>query len=192
VLLNSTKILRDCLANALGLGEYCWLRQHLNEAESEEFKRRYSFFFKLRRSDAWRTEYFRYLSQVQKTGTDFKKTLRYLYEMGKTIGMKRASVEPSFASKLVAIVDPSKPIWDSHVMSCFGLVQKAINPEEKIAEALQLYAKLKDGYAELLVLKASREAIAHFDKVFPEYNDIVLSVKKLDCFLWAMGVSHKV
>ncbi len=182
--IDPVQILNTCLAEAIGLTDYCWIRRNLDKCATDEFRARYSSFFRLRREESWKGKYFRYLGNARREGCDFASTLQYLYGL-------EGKVEASFASKLVAVIDPSKPIWDSIVLRYFGLAPKATTPTAKLDEALGLYAELQKRYAELLASESGLNAIAVFNKTFPEYAAEVSDIKKLDCFIWASGRNRR-
>ena len=98
---------------AKGLEKYLWLINSLhqvNVAEDREYQRRYNGYYKIRqRSVTFYKDYYNYLETKKKSGTTFEDTLSYLHN---TCG----SYESSFSSKLVAMIDPTKPVWDQHVI----------------------------------------------------------------------------
>lgn len=91
------------------------------------------------------------------------------------------------ASKLVSVLDPGKPIWDSIVTKKFGLELKLPDGPAKLDEAVLAYGRFEVAYAELLSSKSGRAALAYFDRTFPEYAAKISAVKKLDCLLWSAG-----
>lgn len=184
--LDPAKSVHDILAKALGLVDYCWIRAHLDEIRTKEFQNAYSSFCRLRRPAAWKRKYFAFMAQAREEGTSFEQTLRYLSTI---VDPKtgKGRVEMSFASKLVAFLDPSRPIWDSIVSQKFGLVANFSNEGNKLEEAVRLYAEFEQAYGELVRSDSGKKAIAHFDALFPEYAETVSDVKKIDCFLWGSG-----
>ena len=182
--INPAETVHKLLTKALGLEDYCWVRDHLDQVGTDTFQRRFSYFFKLRRPAEWKVAYFKFMARARTRGTTFEATLRHLYTLG-----EKPQLEMSFASKLAAVLDPEKPIWDSIVTKEFGLELKVPDGRTKLDEAVLAYARFEAAYAELLSSKSGRAALAYFDKTFPEYAGKISAVKKLDCLLWGAG-SH--
>ena len=55
-------------------------------------------------------------------------------------------IEASFSSKMLATIDPSKPIWDQYVLKNLGLQLKGKDAESKLKNAIDLYSKIEDWY----------------------------------------------
>lgn len=178
--INPAETAHKILAKAMGLEDYCWIRDHLDQIGMGTFQRRFSYFFKLRRSAKWKVDYFAFMARARKRGTTFEEALRHLYALGGKVVM-------SFASKLVFVLDPGRPIWDSIVTKKFGLELKLPDGPAKLDEAVLAYGRFEVAYAELLSSKSGRAALAYFDRTFPEYAAKISAVKKLDCLLWSAG-----
>jgi hypothetical protein len=110
------------LQNALkrlepGMCKYLWLQRQLllcDVSTSDEFQRRFSGFYRVRRNSHWKLEYFKLLEFSKLNGIDFPSALR-------EINCRCGGLEASFASKLVATLDLSKPVIDKFVLRYFGM-----------------------------------------------------------------------
>ncbi len=97
----------------------------------------------------------------------------------------------SFATKLLATVDDSRPIYDSKVKISLGLDDVTGNGvEAKIDNALQIYNRLFEFYNDsgnndLEFFK--ERCVEIFDRSFEEYKGYVSREKKIDFALWVMG-----
>ena len=95
-----------------GLTTYLWLQRQVRACDvskNEEFQRRYSGFYRVRRDFKWRLGYFSLLESSKLKGIEFPEALG-------EINRHCRRIEASFASKLVATLDPSKPVIDKFVL----------------------------------------------------------------------------
>lgn len=95
---------------ANGLTKYLWLQQELHDrdvARNREYQTRFSGFYRVRRNSAWRQVSFGMLEDIKRRPVvSIGETLQQLHDA-------TGRLEASFASKLVATVDPSQPVIDS-------------------------------------------------------------------------------
>ena len=90
--------------------------------------------------------------------------------------------ESSFCSKLLATLDPNKPVWDMYVLENLGIKKiysTASNREQKIVAA---YNQICEWYEDFLKTDDAKLIIEIFDEMFPNVN--VTDTKKVDLFLW--------
>ena len=100
-----------------GLTKYLWLQRQVKLCDvsaNEEFQRCFSGFYRMRRNSEWRMGFFALLESSKLNGIGFPEALREIHHR---CGM----VEASFASKLVATLDPSKPVIDKFVLEYFAM-----------------------------------------------------------------------
>ena len=98
--------------------------------------------------------------------------------------METGNIEASFSSKMIATIDPDKPIWDQYVLQNLGMELTGKTQAEKLAYAVTLYAAIENWYADYLLTEEARENIRLFDQILPDYR-WVSDVKKIDCLLWS-------
>ena len=79
--------------------------------------------------------------------------------------------------------EESKPIWDQYVLQNLGLELMGKTQEEKLQNAVALYAQIVNWYADYLTTDEARKNIDEFDRLLPEYA-WVSDTKKIDCLLW--------
>ena len=100
--------------------------------------------------------------------------------------LKRASNknEISFASKLLATIDPKLPIWDSRVRERIneigGLKLKATY--KSTDECVSAYNSLLSWYKQFMKTDKAKSMIADFDIHFP--NQKITAIKKIDFIFW--------
>ena len=81
-------------------------------------------------------------------------------------------------------IDASNPIRDRYVLQNLGLELMEKTQEEKLQNAVALYAQIVNWYADYLATDEARENIYEFDRLLPEYA-WVSDTKKIDCLLWS-------
>ena len=95
----------------------------------KDFQREFNHFYRIRRNEEWRKKLYRIFEDTkQKTTPDFAEVLEELYA-------QTGNVEASFSSKMVATLNPNKPIWDSMVLSVLLL-----KPETKNGKAFTRFS----------------------------------------------------
>lgn len=95
------------------------------------------------------------------------------------------SLEPSFASKMLATINPDKPIWDSRVLASLKL-DKEWEKKWNVDHAIEIYDSIRDGYKKFESTKFCDECLKEFDSWFPDY-DWISTTKKIDFLLWSKG-----
>jgi hypothetical protein len=106
----------------------------------------------------------------------FTETLRYLYQFGR--------LDASFASKLLATINPNLPVWDQFILKHFCLKKPSTNPnqEARILQANTIYEELIRKYKDFLAGEASKTWIKLFDEYYPSYK--ITPIKKIDLIIW--------
>ena len=141
-------------------------------------------FYKIRqRSDVWYDKYYKLLEKQKSDNKSFKDLLLCLEPIS-------GAIEVSFASKLMAAVDPSLPIWDKCVLKNLGILKRWERMAGKdkmirIEEADCLYQEIKIWYETFIDSNDGKKCIAVFDAAMPSYKDKLTAVKKIDYLLWS-------
>lgn len=137
--INATKILEEALSRSLGLPRYIEIMA--GNPDKSEFQRMFNGYYKVRRNENWQKEYYAIFTEAKKNPENytFERILRKLHE-------KTRMIEASFSSKMLATIDPSKPIWDQYVLKNLGLQLKGKDAESKLKNAIDLYSKIEDWY----------------------------------------------
>jgi len=152
-----------------------------NIDKDEVLQRRYKTFYKMntaRKDVQFYKIYFRVLKKVKDDNSiDILSVLQEL----KRISNKN---EISFASKLLATVNPKLPIWDSRVRNRVNEMSdlKLKASYRSIEECVQAYNSLVSWYREFMKTDRAKEMIAEFDSHFP--NQKITSIKKVDFIFW--------
>lgn len=163
-----------------GIEKYQYLRKRLfavDVSADRDFQRAFNGFFRMgRRSELYYADFYCYLEQHKSSGVSFPEALEYFYK-------KHRRLEMSFVSKMVALIDPSRPIWDSVVTKGhFGITAPYPNVKDRMQKGIEKYEQYCRCYDTYMRSAVAKEKIAEFKKLFPGID--ISDVKKLDFMLW--------
>ena len=149
----------------------------VNVSKDEEFQRKYNDFYKIRRNKQFRERYYSIIENSKKDKPSLIKVLDELYKFG--------NLEVSFASKLLATIDPNLPVWDKYVLENFKISppSRKLEKIERINQTNGVYESLKNKYKDLLEKDEGKLMIRIFNEYYP--NDIS-SIKKIDFIIWQL------
>lgn len=163
---------------SVGLAKYTWLQNELlvrDVSRDAEFQKRFGGFYRVRRNAAWRDTYFQVLERAKREIISFEEALRSVHRA-------TGRVEASFASKLVATIDPNQPVIDSVVLRNLGLKLPAVSASNRFSEIAQLHSQLSEVYARFLETRSGGDLVARFQRAYP--GSPVTRTKMLDLVLW--------
>jgi len=161
-----------------GLGRYQWLQARVlkcNVTTDREFQRRFTAFYRVRRNSEWRREFFALMENSKSGGTNFSEALQ-------AIQCSTGRIEASFASKLVATLDPSKPVIDKFVLRCFKLRLPNGGFADREENTIDLYGQLCLKYDGFMASPDGVKIRNMFDERYP--NAKIMDIKKIDLVLW--------
>lgn len=172
----------DWVKLKVGLNKY---QSIMNQFESIErliddsyFQTKYKGFYRVRRNAAFCEIYFKFMQDNRSNKEiTFEETLKHLHT-----NLDR--VEASFASKLIATINPYLPVWDKEVL---GNINSELNytnlkTNDRINLCVDKYEAMKNWYQDKLNSSIGQEYIAKFDSRFPNTN--LTNLKKIDLILW--------
>lgn len=155
-----------------------WLQNELlvrDISNDTEYRKRFGGFYRVRRNVQWRDAFFQILERGKSAPMSFGEALRALHaETGK--------VEASFASKLVATLDPAQPVIDSVVFKNLGLKLPAAASVDRFSEIQNLHRRLSEIYSDYLASESGRNLVKRFRESYPDAE--VTETKMLDLVLW--------
>lgn len=161
-----------------GLRKYCWIQANFQKCDVSKdygFQTRFNDFYKVRRGTEWRSCYYRLMQNAKQDGITFSKALHALAD-------QTSRIEASFTSKLVATLDPIKPIIDRFVLGNFGLRLPSHNAPNRESKTVDIYNQLCSSY-ETLMSSCSGRMICHkFEQQYPLAD--ITNLKKIDLILW--------
>jgi hypothetical protein len=137
------------------------------------FRRSFNQFYRVRRGTEWQTHFYNLMGRAK--GWQFSTVLAELRSV-------TGRLEVSFASKLVASLDPSLPVIDSFVLKNVGLKLPVSGSIERARKANEIYEELRHLYGEFLESVAGRILVEEFRRCYPTAT--VTEMKMLDLVLW--------
>ena len=146
-------------------------------SRNRDFQKRYNRFFRMRqRQPIWYKVYYAYLERSKIAPPPFDRVLEHLWS---TLG----KYEPSFSSKLVAILDPHRPIWDTVVLQNIGLKAPAYWDRNRVQKAKPVYRNLEKWYENYLRSDDAQRIVALFNQKIEKHQKLT-ALKKVDFVLW--------
>lgn len=132
-------------------------------------------------TDAHYDAYFQILEQASNgVEVSLEDICRPLYEIPSRQG--RNTVQFSFATKLIHMVRPHMPIYDSMIRAFYFLPESGNSYESKLASRLSSYNFLRDEYARVIDERLLNTAIGAFRHTFGE---LATDEKVIDFLVWA-------
>jgi len=155
----------------------------LDVASDAAYQRAFAYFYRLRlRPPELKPFYFKMLNDNKhRSDLAFEEVLE-------TIFARYTQVHPSFSSKLVATVNPDKPVYDSQVLKLLGLKTnwQSKSAAIRVQKATEAYKEIESFYDTALRSNIADDLVAAFDERFQSYTYFT-KAKKLDLFLWQGG-----
>ena len=161
-----------------GLRKYLWIMQRVHRCDvrfDAEFQRTYNDFYKVRQNDVWRRSYYDVLEHAKTTPMTFSDALRAIHSATDVVA-------PSFASKLVATLDPSLPVWDRHVLDNLGLRAPYHYQRDRVERCERTYTELLQRMTELVASPEGQRICAAFARRYPAVG--ITDMKRVDLVLW--------
>jgi hypothetical protein len=177
---NAQEIMRNQIAESLGLARYGKIMRTVGRVDvsaDENFQRLFNGYYQIRRNSEWRGEYYRLFQRLKGAHPTFESILAELYRTSKNI-------EASFSSKMLATLEPDRPIWDQFVIQSLRMNLKERNREETLQNVVRVYADIEAWYGRFLRTDRAAACVEVFDQALPDYA-WVSRVKKVDFFLWS-------
>ena len=152
-------------------------------SKDKKFQQLFNGFYKINQlNKQWYTNFYNYFESVKNSEPSFEQAVRDLYNLN-----NQSRVDASFCSKLIATINPDKPIIDQYIMWQMGYNTKfadGLKGEEKICYYINAYAEIENQYMAHIHDKAVIVAITDFDSKYPDYQWLSV-IKKLDFILWS-------
>ena len=155
-------------------------RYHTFGCADAQFQRLFTGFFRVRRDETWRAAYYRLFAKYAEANDGL---FLLLWDIHSATGR----VEASFASKILALIDPDRPIWDKYVLKNLGIKPPAqyLDTGVRIGMICDKMNTIQKAYERLSARQDMVDALAWFDADFPFAREIS-RMKKMDFLLWAM------
>ena len=180
ICVDASRLLESQLARSMGLDKYAIIMEAAKKKDISSdvaFQHAFNAFYRVRRNAEWRKCYYMLFERAKKEHYSFADVIGCLY-------VETGNIEASFSSKMIATIDPDKPIWDQYVLQNLGLEPKGKNPRERVENAILIYEKVETWYRDYLATEEARKNIEEFDRWLPSYSWIP-DIKKIDYLLWS-------
>ena len=161
-----------------GLRKYCWLQgnvKRLNVEKNDEFQRRFNDFYKVRRDENWRAIYYKLMETAKAEGITFPVALR-------SLTTQTGRIEASFASKLVATLNPDCPVIDKFILGNFDLRLPYHYSSDRENKTISIYNQLCSKITNVMNSNHGEMICSKFQKRYP-WADIT-DTKKIDLVFW--------
>lgn len=172
---------KNMLKKFLGLEDYQYIMEQVKQKESinnDVFIKKFNRFYNVRHKnwDTWSTNYYQVFEKMrhEKNNVTFERILN---------DISTETVDASFASKMLATLNPNKPILDSRVLKNLEITIKGNTKQERIKFSIEVYKKIEAFYDTYLPTGKAKRNIALFDEIFPDYSWIS-DTKKIDFIIW--------
>jgi hypothetical protein len=142
------------------------------------------FYVMSRRTEKFKTAFYSLFQQLRdETNLDFGTCLHLQYEAFPT-------VEASFVSKMIATINPNRPVYDSLVRKALGLSSpSARDARKRISQAVAIYDQIVRQIRDFIESESYPATVAAFDKKFPKCVSLS-PTKKIDLMLWKFRVDQ--
>lgn len=163
---------------------YAYLIHNLKSTDvsaNAAFQKKFNGLYRVRfRPAEWKKVYYAWMEKMKTNpNPSFEETMNHLYQ-------QTGKIEPSFSSKLVAIINPHAPVYDSVVASHLGLnAPKQYLPDHvRIQAFAELYTSLSNQMNRLIEQPDFPQLSRALDAQFPKFAPALTSMRKLDLLLW--------
>ncbi len=165
------------------LSDYFYLKLEYEKGnvKNKNFQERYKSFYRMHLFGFTPEFYNKYFQFLREGETDLKKILEELSKIKNESGKK--TVQLAFASKLIHMVDNTKPLYNSTVSDIFNISVRRGSIKVRIKSSLEAYSELEKNYQELLENEKIREVIDEFRKKLNFKEGILSDYKLLDLIL---------
>lgn len=168
----------------LGLSKYLAIQSHFKAltdgplGENAEFMKRFNGFYRVSRmSPQWYDAFYKVFDNSRKSTPSFFELLTSLYAVTNRC-------EASFASKLLATLDPTMPVIDSIVLSILKTKIPRLPTPNRLEKVSLLHQEIGRCYREFLGSKQGESLVSQFKSVYSIESKLLSEVKMLDFILW--------
>jgi hypothetical protein len=161
-----------------GLNQYLMLQSERlcgDLRRNTSFRRQFNHFYRVRRGREWQEAFYDLLETRKQKKVSFAEVLAALQSA-------TGRCEASFASKLVATIDPDMPVIDSIVLKNVNLRLPAAGTRDRIQRVCELHGVLQGVFRQFLATDTGRYLVGRFRARYPDAE--ITEVKMLDLVLW--------
>ena len=184
--LTTARLMQEATVRSCGLEDYKFIitraRTSGDLSQDVKFQRRFTYFYRVRRPIEWLYHYYRLFQSMRSVANP-----QFADILSAIAAFSDNRVEISFASKMLATINPDLPIWDRYIRDNLGLpeIPPSRSPR-RFEQAVAAYELLTERMTDLLATDEAKREIAEFDRIFPRYSDFS-PMKKLDYLIWGFN-----
>lgn len=163
---------------AKGLDQYVWLQANRDSSDLRSnslFRRRFNHFYRVRRKKEWQDQFDELLESLKGETVCVPDVFDALYRA-------TGRYEASFASKLLATLDPHMPIIDSVVLKNLQLRLPAASSKDRVNRIHQLHSSLLSCCRDYLATEDGKYLVKRFRETYVATE--VSDIKMLDLVVW--------
>jgi hypothetical protein len=163
---------------AKGLHQYVWLQANRDASDLRSdpiFRRQFNHFYRVRRHKEWQDHFYDLLERCKGAAVGFPDVFDALYRA-------TGRYEASFASKLLATLDPHMPVIDSMVLRNLQLRLPAASSNDCVIRMYRLHSRLLACFTEYLATEDGKYLVTRFREIYAGID--VSEIKMLDFVLW--------
>lgn len=163
---------------APGLKSYVWLQEHRDSSDlryDPVYRKRFNHFYRVRRGTVWQDRFYDLLESEKHQTASFAQVLHALHQA-------TDRYEASFASKLVATINPDMPVIDSVVLRNVNLSLPRYNLTDRTSRLERLHETLVSWFHAFLTTESGCYLVKRFREEYPDAT--ISEVKMLDLVLW--------
>jgi hypothetical protein len=164
---------------ARDLGRYICIQSRFRQCDVSTdlvFQTAFNGFYRVRqRSADWYKYYYTLFETAKASEITFDQALSELLRLTKRY-------EASFASKMVATLDPTRPVIDDIILRHFCLKLPYYGAPRREARTIEVYNELCKKYEALMQRPQGRTICTRFTEQYPEAD--ITDIKKIDLVLW--------
>lgn len=157
---------------------YLWLQAQRDTCDvrsDASYRKRFNGFYRVRRGRDWQDKFFEILERRKGGIFSFADILDALHRA-------TGRYEASFASKLLATIDPQMPVIDSIVLRNLNVRLPTYGSDHRRSRIVELHGRLLASLNGFLGTDVGRYLVKRFRAAYPHAD--VTKIKMLDLVLW--------
>lgn len=146
-----------------------------------EFQRKFNGFYRIKYGAEWQRNFYSLFAEVAENGSDYRSICNKLHE-------RTGRWEASFASKMLASIDPAQPVIDSIVLKNLCLKLPRYGAANRLDGICAVHRELKEKLETILTTQCGLYIQERFAQSYPDAD--ITPIKMLDLVLWQTRPAH--
>ena len=156
-------------------------RVDLSGEENEIIRKYFNGYYNIRRNNDWLNNYYKVFEKMKLRANvvTFEEILEEISQGD--------MLEPSYASKMLATLNPEKPILDSRVKSILQFNIQGNTRKERKECIIKIYHCMEETYKSYLESAEGKMNIELFDRIIGYKYPLLSQMRKIDFMIWGLG-----